>query len=764
MPHADEPIATDETDSDEPTLFDETASDQAPAEELAGSAETPTPQAPWRARGFDPDPVAAEAASAVAETPVDEDASNEAPAAEAPDDEAPNDEAPNDDEAAVDEEAVVDAPADEEAAVDQNPVAGDEGAPVDEAPSADEMPADDTPETPVAQDEPAAEEAPVDAAPTATDEAAAEKKPADQTSQDDKTSVDTESTIEDSSDEETTEKSSVNGFAELGLKPALLTALTGLGYEEPTPIQREAIPLMLEGGDMLGQAATGTGKTAAFALPILNRIDRNDAAIPLALIVVPTRELAVQVSEAFFKYGRESRVQVLPVFGGQPISRQLQALKRGVHVVVGTPGRVIDHIKRGSLNLDAVQTVVLDEADEMLDMGFTEDIESILKATPDSRQTVLFSATMPPRIEKLAKKYQRDPKTVKIGKTKGESANPLIRQTVYMVLRSHKASALGRILDVEAPESTIVFCRTRHEVDELTVTMNGRGYRAEALHGGMDQKQRDRVMARLRDGTAELLIATDVAARGLDVDTLTHVVNYDVPSAPESYVHRIGRVGRAGREGVAITIAEPKQRRLLGNIERLTKQKFDIAKVPSVADLRTRQIEMTVGSVRDALAIDDLADYRAVLDALGDEYSERDIALAAIKLVHRARGATIDEREIPDASQSKGKWDKDGKSKGKSKSKGKFDKGDKGGRGKSFDGEKGYVHIDIGRKAGLRPGDLVGAIANEAGLSGSDIGPIKIQEHWAMVGVPESEVENILKAMKQTTIRGSKAKLRRFKE
>ena len=607
-------------------------------------------------------------------------------------------------------------------------------------------PADETPLEEAPADESNSDEATADEAQTdvpASDESAADKAPANKAP----------------ADEAPTDAPASGGFGDLGLKPALLTALTGLGYEEPTPIQREAIPLMLEGGDMLGQAATGTGKTAAFALPILNRIDRNDAAIPLALIVVPTRELAVQVSEAFFKYGRESRVQVLPVFGGQPISRQLQALKRGVHVVVGTPGRVIDHIKRGSLNLDAVQTVVLDEADEMLDMGFTEDIESILKATPDSRQTVLFSATMPPRIEKLAKKYQRDPKTVKIGKTKGESANPLIRQTVYMVLRSHKASALGRILDVEAPESTIVFCRTRHEVDELTVTMNGRGYRAEALHGGMDQKQRDRVMARLRDGTAELLIATDVAARGLDVDTLTHVVNYDVPSAPESYVHRIGRVGRAGREGVAITIAEPKQRRLLGNIERLTKQKFDIAKVPSVADLRTRQIEMTVGSVRDALAIDDLADYRAVLDALGDEYSERDIALAAIKLVHRARGATIDEREIPDASQSKGKWDKDGKSKGKSKS--KFDKG---GRGKSFDGEKGYVHIDIGRKAGLRPGDLVGAIANEAGLSGSDIGPIKIQEHWAMVGVPESEVENILKAMKQTTIRGSKAKLRRFKE
>jgi len=632
---------------------------------------------------------------------------------------------------------------------DPQPAPADE-TPLEEAP-ADESNSDEAPTDVPASDEATADEAQTDV--PASDESAADKAPAN------KAPADEAPTDKAPADEAPTDAPASGGFGDLGLKPALLTALTGLGYEEPTPIQREAIPLMLEGGDMLGQAATGTGKTAAFALPILNRIDRNDAAIPLALIVVPTRELAVQVSEAFFKYGRESRVQVLPVFGGQPISRQLQALKRGVHVVVGTPGRVIDHIKRGSLNLDAVQTVVLDEADEMLDMGFTEDIESILKATPDSRQTVLFSATMPPRIEKLAKKYQRDPKTVKIGKTKGESANPLIRQTVYMVLRSHKASALGRILDVEAPESTIVFCRTRHEVDELTVTMNGRGYRAEALHGGMDQKQRDRVMARLRDGTAELLIATDVAARGLDVDTLTHVVNYDVPSAPESYVHRIGRVGRAGREGVAITIAEPKQRRLLGNIERLTKQKFDIAKVPSVADLRTRQIEMTVGSVRDALAIDDLADYRAVLDALGDEYSERDIALAAIKLVHRARGATIDEREIPDASQSKGKWDKDGKSKGKSKS--KFDKG---GRGKSFDGEKGYVHIDIGRKAGLRPGDLVGAIANEAGLSGSDIGPIKIQEHWAMVGVPESEVENILKAMKQTTIRGSKAKLRRFKE
>jgi ATP-dependent RNA helicase DeaD len=734
MSYEDEPIAADATPSDEPTpadeatadeltLFGGTPSDESPTEETTAVQDTPSEKPAWRARGFDPAPAAAD------QTLADEPPATKPPATEPT--------------------------ATEPTATEKSPSTEP---PATKPPATEPTATEKSPATKPTATEPTATEKSPATKPPATEPTATEKSPSTEPPATEPTA-----TEESPSTEPPATEPQLGGFRDLGLKPALLTALTGLGYEEPTPIQRQAIPLMLGGGDMLGQAATGTGKTAAFALPILNGIDRNDAAIPLALIVVPTRELAVQVSEAFFKYGRESRVQVLPVFGGQPISRQLQALKRGVHVVVGTPGRVIDHIKRGSLNLDAVQTVVLDEADEMLDMGFTEDIEAILRATPDSRQTVLFSATMPPRIEKLARKYQRDPQTVKIGKTKGEEANPLIRQTVYMVLRSHKASALGRILDVEAPESTIVFCRTRHEVDELTVTMNGRGYRAEALHGGMDQKQRDRVMARLRDGTAELLIATDVAARGLDVDTLTHVVNYDVPSAPESYVHRIGRVGRAGREGVAITIAEPKQRRLLGNIERLTKQKFEIAKVPSVADLRTRQIEMTVGSVRDALAIDDLADYRAVLDALGDEYSERDIALAAIKLVHRARGATIDEREIPDASDWKNnKFDKGGKGKGSKFDKGGKGKSDKGGKGRSFDGEKGYVHVNLGRNEGLRPGDLVGAIANEAGLSGSDIGPIKIQDHWAVVGVPESEVESIVKKMKRTTIRGNEAKLRRY--
>ncbi|MGK2929672.1 MAG: DEAD/DEAH box helicase [Acidimicrobiales bacterium] len=549
----------------------------------------------------------------------------------------------------------------------------------------------------------------------------------------------------------------------------MLRALTDLGYEEPTPVQREAIPQLLTGVDLLGQAATGTGKTAAFALPILQRIGADAPAVPTALVVVPTRELAVQVSEAMFKYGRELRIKVLPVFGGQPIQRQLKELHRGVHVVVATPGRAIDHIKRGSLALDRITTVVLDEADEMLDMGFTEDIEAILEATPPGRQTVLFSATMPGRIAKIAKKYQRDPVRIEIGRGQTEAGGSLVRQTVYFVQRSHKASALGRVLDIENPTSAIVFCRTRTEVDELTVTMNGRGYRAEALHGGMDQAQRDRVMGRLRDGTAELLVATDVAARGLDVDTLSHVVNYDVPSAAESYVHRIGRVGRAGREGVAITLAEPRERRQIGNIERLIKQPIRVEKVPTVADLRTKQIELTVEAMEEALASDDLDDYQGVLHALAGEDPRR-VSLAAIKIVHEARGATLDEREIPDASADRkgatsGK-DRFDRKKAPGKGAGKPPKGTgKGtGSGTRSDPDTGFVYVNVGKRAGVRPADLVGAIANESGLTGIEIGPIRIADAYSVVGVPEASVDDVVRVMSSSQIRGKSAKVRRFVE
>jgi ATP-dependent RNA helicase DeaD len=555
------------------------------------------------------------------------------------------------------------------------------------------------------------------------------------------------------------------GFAALGLAPELLDALDTLGYEEPTPIQRETIPLLLTGRDLLGQAATGTGKTAAFALPALQMIDARRVE-PQVLVLVPTRELAVQVSEAMYRYGRELGVTVVPVFGGQPILRQLQALDRGAHVVVATPGRALDHIGRGSLALDAIATVILDEADEMLDMGFSDDIEAILDSTPESRQTVLFSATMPPRINAIARQHQRDPQRITIEREDAaDGTRALIRQTVYVVQRAHKPSALGRILDIEAPKAALVFCRTRTEVDQLTETMNARGYRAEALHGGMDQQQRDRVMGRLRDGTAELLVATDVAARGLDVDTLTHVVNYDVPSAAESYVHRIGRVGRAGREGVAITLAEPRERRGLENIERRTKQRFEIAKVPTVADLRERQIELTVGAIREALAADDLDDYNSVLHALAGEGDDRTVALAAIKLVHEARGATLDELEIPDASDRLrgGTRQRAGdERRGPKKQKGSK-RADRD-AATSASGETGFVYVSLGRRAGIRPGDLVGAIANESGLSGRQIGPIRIADAYSVVGVPEGSVDHVVTSLGSTTMRGKRARVRRYVE
>ena len=551
-----------------------------------------------------------------------------------------------------------------------------------------------------------------------------------------------------------------DGFDTLGLRPELLKTIIDLGYEEPTPIQRETIPHLLAGRDLLGQAATGTGKTAAFAWPVLQTIDTNAKVVPFALILVPTRELAMQVSEAIFKYGRGLNVRVTPIYGGQPIYRQLQALDRGVHIVVATPGRALDHIGRGSLHLGAIRTVILDEADEMLDMGFADDIDSILQATPDQRQTVLFSATMPARITALARKYQHDPVRIQIGRGDTQPGTALVRQSAYMVQRSHKPAALGRILDIEAPKATLVFCRTRTEVDQLTETMNGRGYRAEALHGGMDQPQRDRVMGRLRDGTAELLVATDVAARGLDVDTLTHVVNYDVPSAAESYVHRIGRVGRAGRQGVAITLAEPREQRLLFNIEKLTKQKIAIERVPTVADLRARQIEQTVAAVREALASDDLDDYNDVLNALAGDHNIRTIALAAVKLAHEASGATVDEAEIPDFSH---KVERSPRPERTDRPGHKGPRPSPGHRGGGTVGTS-FIYVSLGRKVGIRPGDLVGLIANESNLTGREIGPIKITEQYSIVGVPEARVDDVITSLRGSLLKGKRPNARRYTE
>ena len=371
-------------------------------------------------------------------------------------------------------------------------------------------------------------------------------------------------------------------FAELGLGPDLLEALSSLGYEEPTPIQSRSIPPLLEGRDLLGLAATGTGKTAAFTLPMLEKIEPGGQ-MPRGLILAPTRELAVQVARAVHRYGKQKGVSVLPIYGGQAFTQQLRALKRGVDVVVATPGRALDHIRRGTLKLGALETLVLDEADEMLDMGFAEDLEAILAEVPAERQTLLFSATLAPRIEAIASAHLNDPVEVRIAAT-NEDELPNIRQTAYLVRRPHKLAALGRVLDLEVPDAALVFCRTRNDVDELVEALNSRGYRAESMHGGMSQEERERVMKKLRAQSVDLLVATDVAARGLDISHLTHVVNYEVPSAPKSYVHRIGRVGRAGREGVAITLAEPRERSLLKNIERLTRQQIEIAGEPQWVD------------------------------------------------------------------------------------------------------------------------------------------------------------------------------------
>ncbi|MBB4751138.1 ATP-dependent RNA helicase DeaD [Actinoplanes lobatus] len=533
--------------------------------------------------------------------------------------------------------------------------------------------------------------------------------------------------------------------------------MTNLGYEEPTPIQQGAIPPLIAGDDLVGQAATGTGKTAAFALPLLQGlVPAGRDAGPSALVLVPTRELAEQVSQAVHRYGRDLGVRVLPVYGGQPIGRQLQVLNRGVDVVVGTPGRVLDHIERGTLRLGDIRTVVLDEADEMLDMGFAEDIEAILAETPESRQTVLFSATMPPRIDGIARRHLRNPTRITMGRKAVEPGElPLVRQSAYVVARAHRAAALGRILDVEAPTAAIVFCRTREEVDQVTETLNGRGYRAEALHGGMSQDQRDRVMGRLRGGSTELLVATDVAARGLDVEQLTHVINFNVPVAPEAYVHRIGRVGRAGREGCAITFAEPREQRMLKAIERLTGQRITLEKLPTVTDLRARRLEVTRTALQASLETDDLERFRVVLESLTDEFDVENVALAAVKLLHEAAGGDRDEDEIPTPSlPPEGRRTADGR------------RTPEGRRAPARDNRAGgegvaRLFFGLGRRAGVRPQDLVGAIAGEAGLNSRDIGAIQITDRFSLVEVPEQTADRVIAAMQRATIRGRRPTVRR---
>jgi len=520
-------------------------------------------------------------------------------------------------------------------------------------------------------------------------------------------------------------------FAELGLAPDLLDVIDDLGYEEPTPVQRRAIPALLEGRDVIAQAQTGSGKTAAFALPAVQGVDASRRVVQV-LVLAPTRELAVQVSEATHRFGRKRGVSVVPVYGGQPIDRQLRALRMGAHVVVGTPGRILDHLRRGSLSFADVRFVVLDEADEMLDMGFIEDIEEILRQTPTERQTALFSATIPPHVQNLARRYMRDPLTIVIEPEK--VTVPQIDQRYVEVSARNKLDALTRLLDVEAPQAAMIFCRTRREVDELGEALVSRGYAAEAIHGDLSQTQRDRVMARFRTNQADLLVATDVAARGLDIENVSHVFNYDIPEDPDAYVHRIGRTGRAGRAGIAITLVTPREQRLLRMIERAIGQRIRPMRLPTLADVAMRRVELLRESVREAVEAGGLEPYLPAIEELAEQYDLTEIAAAALKLLAGREGRSLEARaeETPEVEEQR-----------------------------AFAAEPGKVRlfVELGRRSGIRPGDLVGAIANEARVPGSSVGAIDIYDNFTFVDVDARLADRIVAALQRATIRGQRVKV-----
>ena len=577
-----------------------------------------------------------------------------------------------------------------------------------------------------------------------------------------------------------------DGFGSLGLDGRLLETLDELGYEEPTPIQLAAIPPLLEGRDLLAEAPTGTGKTAAFALPTLQRLIAARAAAsarpdghPAALVLVPTRELAIQVSEAIHRYGERLGVRVLPVYGGQAIGAQLRSLRRGVDLVVATPCRAIDHLKRGTLTLDRIEIVILDEADEMLDMGFAEDLETLLSGTPADRQTALFSATISGPIARIAQRHLRTPARVTIRADRRAGAGVAgVRQVAYVVRRSDKLTALGRILDIEDPASTLVFARTRGEVDELAERLSGRGRDAAALHGGLSQEQRDRIMGRFRSGELDVLVATDVAARGLDIERVSHVVNYDIPSNPDVYVHRIGRTGRAGRAGVAITLVEPREHRLLANIERHVAVRLDVTPVPTVADLQERRLDALRARIRAAIGDEDRDRVRAVIEPLLAEHDPVDVAIAAAGVAERAMaGDAVDEADVERVELG------DRPRRGtrpapvpprrghtplvhRDRRPGAPGPGgpvgsQAGGAGPGPGGQWTRLFVGAGRKAGLRPGDLVGAITGETRVTGKSVGAIQIADSYSLVEVPDHAADEIVRALSAATIKGRRLPVRR---
>jgi len=518
----------------------------------------------------------------------------------------------------------------------------------------------------------------------------------------------------------------LQSFGDNQLSKQVLQALSEMGFEEPSPIQKEAIPVALEDLDIIGQAQTGTGKTAAFGIPITEKVNPKFQAVQ-ALIVTPTRELAIQVAEEIAKIGKYRHVKPLPIYGGQPIDRQIRALRMGYQVVVGTPGRLLDHLNRGTLRLKHVKIVVLDEADEMLDMGFIEDIESLLREVPaEGRQVMLFSATMPQGIRKLAQTYMRNPRSVSV--SRDELTVPQIEQVFYETRENIKVDVLCRIIDLENIGQGIIFCRTKRGVDELVVALEARGYFADALHGDLSQQQRDRVMKRFRDGKSELLVATDVAARGLDINNVTHVINFDIPQDPVSYVHRIGRTGRVGRKGVAITLISPKEYRQLRLIENLIKTRIHRQELPPLADISERQVENLKNQLLKLIQSNRLGNYRAIVSKLLEEYDSTDVAAAALKFA--VEGASVKEC-IEDKEQEDIYFANTGAAVGMVR-----------------------FFMNIGRLQQIRTQDIIRWIADESGIPGNIIGMINIYDRFTFAEVPTEYASRVFSCMHQAIMKG----------
>ena len=551
----------------------------------------------------------------------------------------------------------------------------------------------------------------------------------------------------------------VTKFEELQLDDRIIRAITEMGFEEASPIQAQAIPVVLEGRDMIGQAQTGTGKTAAFGLPLLQKVDPKVKKLQ-AVVLLPTRELAIQVAEELRRFAKFMHgIKVLPVYGGQDIVRQIRALKDGTQIVVGTPGRVMDHMRRKTVKMDHVHTVVLDEADEMLNMGFLEDMETILRQLPEERQTLMFSATMPQAIADIAKKFQKDPVTVRV--IKKELTVPKVTQYYYEVKPKNKVEVMCRLLDMYSPKLSIIFCNTKRQVDELVQALQGRGYFAEGLHGDLKQVQRDRVMESFRNGRTDILIATDVAARGIDVGNVEAVFNYDIPQDDEYYVHRIGRTGRAGREGKAFSLVVGKEVYKLRDIQRYCKTKIIPQAIPSLNDITEIKADKILDQVQDILNDADLTKIVNIIEKklMEDDYTSLDLAAALLKMSMGDDNEDIIDNYMParslDDLDSYGRNSR-GRDRGRNNSrrKGATDRAAVDYVLNGGEERMARLFINIGKSQRVTPGDILGAVAGESGIPGRLVGSIDMYDGYTFVDVPAEYAEDVLNAMSHARIKG----------